>query len=238
VIGVIATLLLNHHPQASHPAFTQITFRSAYLRRARFAPDGRTVVCDGTGDGKPTELFSTRTDTAEAQSLNLHASILSVFSTGELALLLNTDFVAKWTPVGRLARVPLGGGSTRELLDNVTDADWTPDGSALAVSHRVKNHFQLEFQPGKVLYQNEGYISDLRFSRAGDKIAFVDHSTYGDDRGVIDFTDLQGNRKALTQEFSSIQFSNAAAYPFSEGSCDSGSSFARGRATSGSSIFE
>jgi serine/threonine protein kinase/Tol biopolymer transport system component len=203
-IGVIATLLLNH-PQASHPAFTQITFRSAYLRRARFAPDGRTVVYDGTGDGKPTELFSTRTDTAEAQSLNLHASILSVSSTGELAVLLNPDFVVKWTPVGRLARVPLGGGTTRELLDNVTDADWAPDGSALAVSHKVKNHFQLEFPPGKVLYQNEGYISDLRFSRAGDKIAFIDHSTYGDDRGVVDFVDLRGNRKALTQEFSSIQ---------------------------------
>jgi eukaryotic-like serine/threonine-protein kinase len=108
-IGVIATLLLNR-PQASHPVFTQITFRPAYLRHARFAPDGRTVVYDGTGDGKPTELFSTRTDTAESQSLNLHGSILSVSSTGELAVLLNPDFVAKWTPMGRLARVPLGGG--------------------------------------------------------------------------------------------------------------------------------
>ena len=140
------------------------------------------MVYDGTGDGKPTEMFATRTDTAESQSLNLHGSILSVSSTGELAVLLNPDFVAKWTPVGRLARVPLGGGSARELLDNVTDADWAPDGSALTVSHKVGNHFQLEFPPGKVLYQNDGYISDLHFSRAGDKIAFIDHSTYGDDR--------------------------------------------------------
>ena len=202
--GVIATLLLNR-PQPSHPTFAQITFRSAYLRRARFAPDGRTVVYDGTSDGKPTELFSTRTDTAEAQALKIHASILSVSSTGELAVLLNPDLTVKWTPLGRLARVPLGGGSTRELLDNVTDADWTPDGSALAVSHRVKNQCQLEFPIGKVLYQNEGYISDLRFSAAGDKIAFVDHSTFGDDRGVIALIDLQGNRKALTQEFSSVQ---------------------------------
>jgi serine/threonine protein kinase/Tol biopolymer transport system component len=203
-IGMIATLLLNH-PQASHPAFAQITFRSAYLRHARFAPDGRTVVYDGIGDGKPPELFSTRTDTAESQSLNIHGSLLSISSTGELAVLLNPDFVAKFTPVGRLARVPLGGGSARELLDNVTDADWAPDGSALAVSHKVGNHFQLEFPAGKVLYRNEGYISDLRFSRAGDKIAFIDHSTYGDDRGVVAFVDLQGNRKALTEEFSSIQ---------------------------------
>jgi Tol biopolymer transport system component len=122
-----------------------------------------------------------------------------------LAVLLNPDFLIKWSPVGRLARVPLGGGSTRELLDNVIDADWAPDGSALAVSHKVKNHCQLEFPSGKSLFQNDGYISDLRFAHAGDKIAFVDHSTYGDDRGVVELVDLQGNRKALTQEFSSIQ---------------------------------
>jgi Tol biopolymer transport system component len=203
-IGVIATLLLNRLV-ASHPAFTQITFRSAYLRHARFAPDGRTVVYDGIGDGKPVELFSTRTDTAESQALNIHASILSVSSKGELAALLDPDFVTKWTPIGRLARVPLGGGSVRELLDDVTDADWAPDGSALAVSHRIGSHFQLEFPPGKMLRQNDGYISDLRFSSAGDKIAFVDHSTYGDDRGIIDMVDLQGNRQALTLEFSSVQ---------------------------------
>src|ERR1035438_2427281 len=44
----------------------ECTFRSTFLRHARFAPDGRTVVYDSTTDGKPTELFSTRTDTAEA----------------------------------------------------------------------------------------------------------------------------------------------------------------------------
>jgi len=202
--GAIATLLLNH-PAIIHPTFTQITFRQEYLRHARFAPDGRTVVYDGTTDGKPTELFSTRTDTAESQALNIHASILSVSSTGELAVLLNPDFVVKWTPIGRLARVPLGGGSSRELMDQVIDADWAPDGSNLAVSRKVGNHVQLEFPPGKVLYQNDGYISDLRFSPAGDEIAFFDHSTYGDDRGIVTLVDLQGNRKALTREFSSTQ---------------------------------
>ena len=202
--GAIATLLLNH-PATIHPTFTQITFRQEYLRRARFAPDGRTVVYDGTSDGKPTELFSTRTDTAESQALNIHASILSISSTGELAVLLNPDFVVKWTPIGRLARVPLGGGSSRELLDQVIDADWNPDGSSLAVSRKVGNHVQLEFPPGKVLYQNDGYISDLRFSPAGDEIAFFDHSTYGDDRDIVTLVDLHGHRKALTGEFSSVQ---------------------------------
>ena len=202
-IGVIATWLLR--PVASHPAFTQITFRSTFLRHARFAPDGRTVVYDSTTDGKPTELFSTRTDTAEAQSLNLPASILSVSSTGELAVSLDTVFDPPFTPTGRLARVPLGGGSTREMLDGVTDADWAPDGSALAVSRKVGRHFRLEFPPGKVLYQTDGYIADLRFSPTGDKIAFVDHAILGDDRGVVNVVDRSGNRKGLTREFSTAQ---------------------------------
>jgi serine/threonine protein kinase/WD40 repeat protein len=203
-IGAIAAWAL-HRPAVSQPSFTQISFRSAYVRHARFAPDGRTVVYDSTTDGKPTELFSTRTDTIEAQSLNLLASLLSISSTGELAVTLDTIFDPKYTPTGRLARVPLGGGSTRELLDAVTDADWTPDGSALAVSRQVGHHFQLEFPPGKTLYQSDGYISDLCFSPAGDKIAFIDHAIFGDDRGTVEVVDLQGHRTVLTREFSSVQ---------------------------------
>ncbi len=203
-IGAIAAWAL-HRPAVSQAAFTQISFRSAFIRHARFAPDGRTVVYDSTTDGKPTELFSTRTDTIEAQSLHLPASLLSISSTGELAVTLDTIFDPKFTPTGRLARVPLGGGSTRELMDAVTDADWSPDGSALAVSHQVGHHFQLEFPPGKTLYQNDGYISDLCFSPAGDKIAFVNHEILGDDRGTVEVVDLQGKRKALTRDFSTVQ---------------------------------
>ncbi len=140
-IGALATYFL-YQPKVTHPEFTQISFRSAYLRHARFAPDGRTVVYDSTTDGKPTQLFSTRTDTIEAQSLNLPASLMNISSTGELAVTLDTIFDPKYTPTGRLARVPLGGGSTRELLDAVTDADWAPDGSGLAVSRHVGHHFQ------------------------------------------------------------------------------------------------
>ena len=203
-IGAIAAWAL-HHPAVNLATFTQISFRSAFIRHARFAPDGRTVVYDSTTDGKPTELFSTRTDTIEAQSLHIPASLLSISSTGELAVTLDTLFDPKFTPTGRLARVPIGGGSTRELMDAVTDADWSPDGSSLAVSHRVGHHFQLEFPPGKVLYQNDGYISDLCFSPAGDKIAFVGHAILGDDRGTVEVVDLQGNHKVLTREFSTIQ---------------------------------
>ena len=91
------------------------------------------------------------------------------------------------------------------MLDAVTEADWSPDGSALAVSRQVGHHFQLEYPIGKALYQNDGYISDVCFSPAGDRIAFIDHALFGDDRGKVDVVDLKGNRKVLTREFSTAQ---------------------------------
>jgi eukaryotic-like serine/threonine-protein kinase len=203
VLVAIGTLLL--HRAAAAPEFTQLTFRPAYIHHARFAPDGRTVVYDADLDGKPMALFSTRTDTVETQPLAINASVLSISSSGELAVALAPDFGIPNTPVGTLARVPLGGGTTRGLLDDVTDADWNPDGSALAISHRVDSHYQLEYPAGRVLYQTKGYIDSLRFSPTGDRIAFIDHPTIGDDRGTIDVIDLHGNRKVLTAGYSSAQ---------------------------------
>jgi eukaryotic-like serine/threonine-protein kinase len=202
---VIGAILLLRRSTAAAPGFTQLTFRPAFIRHARFAPDGRTVVYDAAVDGKPMGLFSTRTDTAETQPLAINASVLSISSSGEMAVALAPDFEMPNTPVGTLARVPLGGGTTREMLDNVTDAEWNADGSALAISHRVDSHYQLEYPAGTVLYQTKGYMDSLRFSPAGDRIAFIDHPILGDDRGTIDVIDLHGNRKVLTAEYSSAQ---------------------------------
>ena len=206
-VVAIATLAywLLHRPAEARIGFTQISFRSEYIRSARIAPDGRTVVYGATATGKPMSLFSTRTDTAEAQPLNINGNILSISPESELAVQLNPWFHPLFVPIGRLARVPLGGGATREMLDGVIDADWNHDGSAIAVSRQVGSHWHLEYPIGKVLYDTIGYVSDLRFSPKGDKIAFIDHSILGDDRGFVDVIDLQANRKALTPEFASVQ---------------------------------
>jgi len=170
---------LYRQPHSYSGKFAQITFRSAYIRAARFAP-GRTVVYGATINGAPMEIFSTRTDTFESQPLHLKADLLSVSPASEMAVSLDRVFAPIWVPTGRLAKAPLGGGSTRELLEDVTDADWNSDGSELAIARRVNGQFRLEYPPGKVLYETSGYISDLRFSRAGDQIAFLDHQFYGD----------------------------------------------------------
>ena len=56
---------------------------------------------------------------------------------------------------GTLASVPLGGGAPREMMENVEFADWSPDGSNLAIVHEVGGRKRLEFPPGKVLYDAE-----------------------------------------------------------------------------------
>jgi hypothetical protein len=201
---VAAGIWIFRKPPSFSGNFVQITFRSAYIRTARFAA-GKAVVYGATFNGEPMQIQSTRTDTLESQPLNFKADLLDVSTSGEMALSLARDFSVLWVPTGRLAKAPLGGGATRELLDNVTDADWNPDGSELAIARRVDGEFRLEYPPGKVLYKTWGYISDLRFSPAGDQIAFLDHPIYGDDRGNIALIDRKGNRKILDSGYSSAQ---------------------------------
>jgi serine/threonine protein kinase len=206
-LAALSVGLHKRRPAASS-TYTRIAFRPSYIRMARFAPGG-VVVYGASVNGEPMTLFSTRTDTLQSQPLNVKADLLGISRSGELAVSLNQIFES-WTPSGRLARVPLGGGATRELLDDVIDADWNKDGSDLAISRRVPNGSRLEYPPGKVLYETSGWISDLRFSPTGGQIAFLDHPLVGDDRGWVSIVDLQGHdlqgqRRVLTQEFSSEQ---------------------------------
>ena len=76
-----------------------------------------------------------------------------------------------WESTGTLARVPLEGGAPRELLENVTLADWSPDGRDLAVVHKVGGKQRVEFPIGKVLYETADGIESMRFSPQGDRLA-------------------------------------------------------------------
>ncbi len=203
---VMAAAALWFYPRSNTfpGTFTQITFRSAYIRDARFAP-GKNVVYGASVYGQPMQIISTRTDTFESQPLNIQADMLGISSNSEMALSLDRNFDTLWVPSGRLAKAPLGGGATRELLDDVTDADWNKDGSDLAIARRVDGQFRLEYPAGKILYQTTGYISDVRFSPSGDQIAFLDHPFFGDDRGNVSLVDLQGHRRILAGEYSSEQ---------------------------------
>ena len=76
----------------SPPALHQITFRSGTIFTARFAPDGQTIVYGAAWEGKPSEVFSARTDSPELRPLGAaDASLLSISANGEMALLLHPE---------------------------------------------------------------------------------------------------------------------------------------------------
>ena len=100
---------------------------------------------------------------------------------------------------GTLAQVPLAGGTPHELLDDVQDADFGPDGKSLAVVRRVDNsRKRLEYPIGRVLVETEpsGCIESPRVSPRGDHVAFFDCRK--EEGGiVVTIVDLQGRSRSL-----------------------------------------
>jgi eukaryotic-like serine/threonine-protein kinase len=189
-----------------NPTFHEITFRNGTIQEARFAPDGQTVIYGAAWDGQPEELFTTRFDSTDSRSMGLPtAQVASISSKGEMAVILHPISFALYQ-YGTLARVPLAGGAPREILDDCFGADWTPDGQALAVIRQKLAGGQrnrLEFPPGNVIYDPEGWVTDVRFSPNGEFLAFADHVSTGDD-GRIVITDLKGNRKVSSSFYTTV----------------------------------
>ena len=191
---------------AHFPTYTRLTFRRGFLRTARFAPDGQTIVYSASWDGHPSDIFVTNQTSPESRALGMpEAELLGVSSTGELAVLLDSRVTGPFTVNGTLARVPLTGGAPREVLESVEWADWSPDGTKLAVVRSVGGQDRLEYPIGTLLYATTGWISHMRISPQGDRIAFLDHALRDDDVGSVAVVDLAGNKKTLTEVWPSVQ---------------------------------
>ena len=170
----------------SQPSYHQLTFRRGTIRSAHFTPNGQSVVYGASWEGSPIDLFITSPESPQSRSLNLGGSaLLAISSTGEMAVSMDSRPSGVYAQVGTLARVPLNGGSPRPVLENVQWADWSPDGSNLAIVRDVGGRNRLEFPIGKVLYETSGWISHPRVSRKGDLVAFLDHPLPGDDAGSL-----------------------------------------------------
>ena len=190
----------------SAAVFHRLTFQRGTIYAARFAPDGHTIVYDAAWEGDPGQLFSTRSDFPDSRPLELKSGhVLAISSTGELALSLGGQLGHHSVFVNAtLARAPLGGGAPRELLEDVRYADWDAKGN-LAVVHHVKGQSRLEYPPGKVLYKVSGWISHIRFSPQGDRIGFLEHPVWADDRGSVAVVDLEGKKTTLSEGWESAQ---------------------------------
>jgi len=184
--------------------FQRLTFRRGTVLTARFAPDGQSVLYGAAWEGSPVEIFSVRFDGPESRSLGLPAAdVLSVAQNGEMAISLGRRYVFGWESRGTLARVPLGGGAPREILEGVEAADWAPDGGSLAVARDGGARRRLEFPVGKVLYETAGWISGVRVSPDGQRIAFWNHPSRGDNLASLDVIEADGTRRSLHEGASS-----------------------------------
>jgi Tol biopolymer transport system component len=213
VIGIVAAALVaagalayragRSAVRTEPPSFRQLTFRRGTVWNARFAPDGRTVVFGATWGANPMQVFSMRADGVESRPLELPegASLLSVSPSGELAILVRRQYLGQFTSRGTLARVTLDGGTPREILEDVQEADWSPDGSRLAVVRWANGGNRVEYPVGKTIYETRGYVSDLRVSPRGDRVAFMDHALQWDNRGWVAVVDAEGNKQTLAGEF-------------------------------------
>jgi Tol biopolymer transport system component len=185
--------------------FTRLTYDPGTVWNARFAPDGQSVVFGAAWNGNPIRTFLSRLDRVGTSALNLpNAALLSVSSSGEVAVSLGHAYDG-WMGEGTLARAPLLAAAPRALVEHVREADWTPDGADLAIVRRVGAIERLEFPIGKVLYQTSGFISHIRFSRDGQRIAFADHPLYSDDNGDIAVVDRAGTRTTLAAGFQGLR---------------------------------
>jgi eukaryotic-like serine/threonine-protein kinase len=204
-LGPVVTETL-HATRLRIPTYHQVTFRRGHIRCARFAPEGETIVYGARWDGAPISLFASRRDSAESRPLDPPgADILSVSSSGELAISIGHHFVGGFISKGTLARVSLGGGAPREILEDVQEADWTPDGTQLAVVREVGGRHRIELPIDTVLFETSGWISSARVSPKGDRIAFIHHPLPYDDGGDLMTVDLQGNQQVISPGWSSAQ---------------------------------
>ena len=153
------------------PRFTRLTFRQGSIGNARFGPDGRTIVYGATWPGDPAgrQLYRTQVGSPESAKFDFTGDILAISPSNEMAIrLLPSPGV-----LGTLARVPMSGGTPRQVLEDVpyAGADFSPDGTELAVVHFVGEQGRLEYPIGKVLAP-EAWAP--RVSRDGKSVVFWD----------------------------------------------------------------
>jgi len=205
--GLFAGRVIWKGSPATPASFKRLTFGRGPVWSARFAPDGQMIVYAASWDGaQRPQLYSVRAESPESLRLALPSGrVESVSRNGEMLILNVLQFSEGYARIGTLSQTPLSGSAPRDLLEDVGHADWSPDGSAIAVVRAPQWRYRLEFPAGKVLYETTGWISYPRISPKGDAVAFLDHPLFGDDRGSVAIVDRSGTKTTLSTGWESAQ---------------------------------
>lgn len=200
---LVTTWFALNRPEQSAFQFRPVTFRHGQIWGARFAPDAKSILYTASWDNGPRRLFLTYPSSPESRPLGFDESrLVAVSSSGELALMSFDGTL----PVagGTLMRVPMNGGAPAPVERNVMSADWAPDGNRLAIVHVVDGMNQLEFPVGTPVLKTAGWLSGVRVSPRGDRIAFVEHPVRNDNRGSVKLVELSGEVRTLSGEWTNV----------------------------------
>jgi len=190
---------------AEPPDFQRLTFERGSIYGARFTGDGQTVIFSASWNGTPVRLYTTRIGTTGESRIGLpDATLFSISPSGDMAIGVKRIPVTSLYSSYTLASAPMTGGAPREILESVISADWSPDGSRLAVAHQLGGTTRLEFPIGKTLYETGGWVSHLRVSPDGSRIAFLDHPT-ASDGGSVALLDTAGKKTVLSAGWASLE---------------------------------
>ena len=188
------------------PTFTRVSFHRGEVIRGRFAPDGKTVLYSARFGGAVADTYTIREDYPESTPAGLGGALLLAISRqGQMALLMRPRYFAHYEWVGTLATSPMGGSAPRELLENVVDADWSPDGNELAVIDRDHDKWSLQYPLGKMLLEGENWISEVRVSPDGKQVALFRHPPNPDDRGDVVLFDRSGHSRTVSTGWESLE---------------------------------
>ena len=97
------------------------------------------------------------------------------------------------------------GGTPREVADSVLAADWSADGSEMALILQVEGKYRVEFPRGKTLYESTHPLGYLRIAPRGNAVAFVEFSSVDGDAGWVIAVDRNGKQLLRSAAFVSTE---------------------------------
>ena len=169
-----------------------------------FPGDGHTIVYGAAWDGSPFNCRRRGPRTPNHGSCGIADATSSPFPRPARwrSLLGRRRRGSASASGGTLARLPLDANTPREMLTNVADGDWAPDGRDMAVGHMVQGKYQLEFpdRHGPVRDLG-GRINHVRVSPDGKRTWRLSITRcIEDDRGAVCVIRLTGRQQAGLSE--------------------------------------